>query len=76
MYSRIKLEGEASVDIALASFKMFQALLKIYLIDCQEQVSDDSSEPERVSWPEQDDEPFSDFTYGYFTKCFPHLCPD
>ena len=40
------------------------------------QVGDDSSEAEKISWPEQDDEPVSDFTYGYFTKAFPHLFPD
>ena len=40
------------------------------------QVGKDSSEPDKISWPEQDDEPVSDFSYGYFTKCFPHLFPD
>ena len=40
------------------------------------QVGDDKSEPEKVPWPEQGDEPVSDFTYGYFTKVFPHLFPD
>ena len=40
------------------------------------QVGDETSEPEKMSWPEQDDEPVSDFIYGYFTKCFPHLFPD
>ena len=32
--------------------------------------------PEKVPWPEQDDEPVSDFTAGYFTMAFPHLFPD
>ena len=29
-----------------------------------------------MPWPEQGEEPVSCFTYGYFTKAFPHLCPD
>ena len=41
------------------------------------QVGNNSSNPEKVPWPEQlDEEPVSDFSYGYFTKCFPHLFPD
>ena len=40
------------------------------------QVGNDKSEPEKVPWPEQGEEPVSDFTYGYFTKAFPHLFPD
>ena len=42
------------------------------------QVGNDTSDPEeKLPWPEQvDDEPVSDFTIGYFTKCFPHLFPD
>ena len=40
------------------------------------QVGENSPDSEKVSWPEQDDEPVSNFTYGYFIKCFPHLFPD
>ena len=40
------------------------------------QVGKDNSEPEKIPWPEQDDEPVSDFTYGYFSKAFPHLFPN
>ena len=29
-----------------------------------------------MPWPEQGEEPVSEFTYGYFTKAFPHLFPD
>ena len=34
------------------------------------------SEPEKVPWPETEDEPVSDFDTGYFTKAFPHLFPN
>ena len=40
------------------------------------QVGNEESKPDKMSWPEQGDEPVSDFTYGYFTKAFPHLFPD
>ena len=40
------------------------------------QVGNEKPEPEKVPWPEQGDEPVSDFTYGYFTKAFPHLFTD
>ena len=40
------------------------------------QVGNDKSEPEKMPWPEQGEEPVSDFTYCYFTKAFPHLFTD
>ena len=40
------------------------------------QIGNGNSEPEKVPWPEQGEEPVSDFPYGYFTKAFPHLFPD
>ena len=39
--------------------------------------NDPPDSTEKLPWPEQaDDEPVSDFTIGFFTKCFPHLFPD
>ena len=40
------------------------------------EVGNDQSEPEKVPWPEQGEEPVSDFIWGYFTKAFPHLFCD
>ena len=39
-------------------------------------VDNDQSEPEKIPWPEQGEEPVSDFIWGYFTKAFPHLFCD
>ena len=39
-------------------------------------VDNDQYEPEKIPWPEQGEEPVSDFTWGYFTKAFPHLFCD
>ena len=40
------------------------------------QVGNDEADPEKIPWPEQGEEPVSDFTYGYFSKAFPHLFPN